>query len=133
MVEAETAALAARHASAAQVAAIEQAFARLAADMRANHAASAGDRLFHVRIAEAGGNGALADIVRNLWTAQRDPLAARMEALFVTGARRRDNIGEHRRILDAIRAHDPAAARRAMRDHLANAERQRLALMRARA
>ncbi|MFO1412973.1 MAG: FadR/GntR family transcriptional regulator [Burkholderiales bacterium] len=131
VVEAETAALAARHATPAQVRAIEQAFERLAADMRANRAPSAGDRLFHVRIAQASGNTALADVVANLWRAQRDPLAARMEALFVTGSRRRDNIGEHRRILEAIRAGDAGGARRAMREHLANAERQRLALLRA--
>ena len=48
----------------------------------------------------------------------------------MTMARRRDNIGEHRRILDAIRARDPAAARAAMRRHLVNAERQRMALLR---
>jgi len=132
VIEAETAALAARHASAAQVAAIAEAFAQLAADMRANRARSEGDRLFHVRIAEAGGNSALAAIVRDLWDAHRQPLNARLSALFVTVARRRDNIGEHRAILDAIRTRDPAAARSAMRRHLANAERQRLALMRKR-
>lgn len=131
LVEAETAALAARQATARQLRAIEEAFERLAADMRGNRAHSEGDRLFHVRIAEASGNTALAEIVANLWATQREPLATRMEALFVTGARRRDNIGEHRRILDAIRARDPVAARRAMREHLANAERQRLALPRA--
>ena len=129
VVEAETAALAARHASTAQIAAIAEAFAQLAADMRANRARSEGDRLFHVRIAEAGGNRALAAIVRDLWDAHRRPLNARLGALFVTIARRRDNIGEHRAILDAIRAHDPAGARSAMRRHLTNAERQRLALM----
>lgn len=127
LVEAETAALAARNATPAQVRTIEQAFERLAADMRANRAHSAGDRLFHERIAQASGNTALAEVVAQLWSTQRDPLATRMEALFVTGRRRRDNIGEHRRILDAIRAKDPTAARRAMREHLRNAERQRLA------
>jgi GntR family transcriptional regulator, transcriptional repressor for pyruvate dehydrogenase complex len=132
VVEAETAALAARHASVEEIAAIAEAFAQLAADMRANRARSEGDRLFHVRIAEAGGNRALAAIVRELWNAHRQPLNARLGALFVTVARRRDNIGEHRAILDAIRVHDPAGARSAMRRHLANAERQRLALMRKR-
>jgi GntR family transcriptional repressor for pyruvate dehydrogenase complex len=130
LVEAETAALAARHATPAQLAGIREAFAQLADDMRANRPASEGDRLFHLRIAEAGGNAALAGIVRDLWEAHRRPLDARLEVLFVTDERRRDNIGEHRAILDAIRARDPAAARSAMRRHLANAERQRLALMR---
>lgn len=127
LVEAEAAALAARHATPAQLRAIEQAFERLSADMRANRAHSEGDRLFHERIAQASGNTALAMVVAQLWSARRDPLATRIEALFVTGRRRRDNIGEHRRILDAIRAGDSPAARRAMREHLRNAERQRLA------
>jgi GntR family transcriptional repressor for pyruvate dehydrogenase complex len=130
LIEAETAALAARHASAEQVKAIEAAFARLAADMRAEKARSEGDRLFHVRIAEAAGNTALAAIVRDLWAAWHQPLNARLESLFVTMQRRRDNIGEHRRILDAIRTRDPAAARAAMRSHLIHAERQRLAIVR---
>ena len=120
LIEPETAALAARHASAAQVAAIERAYTRLADDMRASKSRSEGDRLFHTRIAEAAGNTALAAIVRHLWAAWHQPLNARLEALFVTMARRRDNIGEHRRILDAIRARDPAAARAAMRRHLSN-------------
>ena len=99
--------------------------------MRAKTTRSEGDRLFHVRIAEAAGNTALAEIVRHLMGRLRHlPLNARLEALFVTMQRRRDNIGEHRRILDAIRARDPGAARVAMRRHLVNAERQRLALLR---
>jgi DNA-binding FadR family transcriptional regulator len=132
LIEAETAALAARHASAEQIAAIEAAFARLAADMRAEKARSEGDRLFHVRIAEAAGNTVLAAIVRDLWAAWHQPLNAHLESLFVTRQRRRVNIGEHRRILDAIRARDPGAARAAMRSHLIHAERQRLALVRRR-
>jgi DNA-binding FadR family transcriptional regulator len=53
-----------------------------------------------------------------------------MEQLFVTRGRKRDNIAEHRAVLDAIRNKDAAGARRAMRAHLANAERQRMMLLR---
>lgn len=130
LIESETAALAARHATDAQIDAIEAAYARLAVDMRASRGRSEGDRLFHVRIAEAAGNTALAEIVRHLWAAWQQPLNTRLEALFVTMQRRRDNIGEHRRILEAIRARNPAAARAAMRRHLVNAERQRMAFVR---
>jgi len=129
IVEAETAALAARHATPAQIAAIEAAYTRLAAEMRASKARSEGDRLFHVRIAEAAGNTALTEIVRHLWAVWHQPLNVRLEALFVTMRRRRDNVAEHRRILDAIRERDPAAARTAMRRHLENAERQRMTLL----
>jgi DNA-binding FadR family transcriptional regulator len=130
LVEAEAAALAARHATPAQVRAIARAFERLAADMRANRTRSPADREFHLRIAAASGNGALALVIERLWAEGERPLNLRIEKLFVTRGRRRDNIGEHRAVLDAIRKRDPAAARRAMRMHLANATRQRMAMLR---
>jgi DNA-binding FadR family transcriptional regulator len=51
-----------------------------------------------------------------------------MEELFVTRGRKRDNIAEHRAVLDAIRTGNASAARRAMRTHLVNAERQRMSM-----
>lgn len=129
IVEGEAAALAARHATAVDLRAMERAFAKLAADMRANRMRSPADRAFHVCIAAASGNGALARIVERLWEEGWQPLGARMEELFVTPGRKRDAIGEHRAVLDAIRGRDPAAARRAMREHLGNAERQRMMLL----
>ncbi len=131
VVEAEAAALAARHATPAQVAAMSGAFARLAADMRANRMQSPADRDFHLAIAAASGNSALALVIERLWAEGGRPLNARIEELFVSRGRKRDNIAEHRAVLDAIRHHDAAGARRAMRIHLANAERQRLMLLRA--
>ena len=133
IVEGEAAALAARHASPAELRALDRAFARLAADMRANRMRSPADRAFHVCIAKASGNGALALVVERLWEEGWQPLGVRMEELFVTRGRKRDSIGEHRAILEAIREGDAAAARRAMRAHLANAERQRMVLIKAEA
>jgi DNA-binding GntR family transcriptional regulator len=49
-----------------------------------------------------------------------------MEALYVTPDRRRDNIEEHRAVLQAVVGGDAPRARQAMRRHLVNAERQRL-------
>jgi DNA-binding FadR family transcriptional regulator len=130
VVETEAAALAARHATARQIAGIAAAFTRLSAQMLERHARNDGDRQFHVRIAEASGNSALAKLVHTLWEEQSHPLSARIEALYVTTRRKRDNIAEHRAILDAICDRDPAKARSAMRRHIRNAERQRLALLR---
>jgi DNA-binding FadR family transcriptional regulator len=130
LVEAEAAALAARHATPAQLRAMAQAFGRLAVDMRGNRMQSPADRDFHICIATASGNAALARVIEMLWDQGGQPLAARIEELFVTRNRKRDNVGEHRAILDAIRRKDSAAARRAMRTHLVNAERQRLTLLR---
>lgn len=126
LVEGEAAALAARNATPAQLRAMESAFARLAADMRANRLQSAADREFHLCIAGACANSALSLLIERLWAEGGQPLNARIEALFVTHGRKRDNIAEHRAILDAIRERDAPRARRAMRRHLANAERQRL-------
>lgn len=131
VVEAETAALAARHATPADLRALDRAFARLAADMRANRVRSHADREFHELIAVASGNRSLAGIVARLWDEGWRPLGVRMEELFVTRGRKRDNIGEHRAILEAIRERDAPAARQAMRTHLRNAERQRMLLLKA--
>lgn len=131
LVEVEAAALAARHATPAQLKAMARAFERLAADMRANRMRSPADRDFHLCIAAASGNSALAFVIERLWAEGGQPLNVRMEQLFVTRGRKRDNIAEHRAVLDAIRNKDAAGARRAMRAHLANAERQRMMLLRA--
>lgn len=77
-------------------------------------------------IARASGNTAVAMVVERLWQEFRSPLAQRMEALYVTRARRSDNIEEHRAIRDAVVAAQSANARQAMRRHLRNSERQRL-------
>jgi len=130
IVESEAAALAARHATPAQVAQLVAAYNRLAAQMRANRIRPAADREFHLCIAYASANTALAQVIERLWQEGEHPLSLRMEKLFVSRGRRRDNIAEHAAILDAIQRRDAPAARRAMRVHLANAERQRLVLLR---
>ena len=130
LVEAEAAALAARHATPAQIAAMAKAFERLAAEMRAGRMQSAADREFHLCIATASGNSALAFIIERLWAGSGQPLNVHIEERFVTRSRKRDNIAEHRAGLDAIRAGDATAARRAMRVHLANAARQRMVMLR---
>jgi len=132
LVEAEAAAMAARNATPAQLKAMTAAFRRLAADMRANRVQSPADRQFHMCIAVASGNSALALVIERLWAEGGQPLNTRIEELFVSRGRRRDNIAEHQAVLEAIRRKDPPAARRAMRTHLLNAETQRLILLRGR-
>ena len=129
IVEVEAAALAARRATPADLKSLAKAFERLARDMRANRMQSPADREFHLCIAAASGNSALAHVIEILWAEGGQPLNVRIEKLFVTRGRKRDNIAEHRAVLDAIRNRDPAAARRAMRAHLVNAEKQRMMLL----
>jgi GntR family transcriptional regulator, transcriptional repressor for pyruvate dehydrogenase complex len=128
LIESEAAALAAKHATPAQIRRMTQTFESLAKDMRANRMQSVADREFHLCIAQASGNSALALIVERLWAEGGQPLDVRIEQLFVTRGRKRDNIAEHRAVLDAIRSGDATAARRAMRTHLVNAERQRMSM-----
>ena len=133
VVEAETAALAARHATLTQLRSLAAAFEQLAQDMRADRTPSQADRDFHVAIAHASGNAALALLVERLWQESQRPLGQRMEALYVTRDRKRDNIEEHRAIVEAIESGDAPGARRAMRRHLLNAERQRMGEFKAKA
>ena len=77
------------------------------------------DRRFHVAIARATRNTAIATVIENLLDMRhKSPLCIHMlERARRVGVQPR--VSEHRRILDALRKHDPKAARSAMRDHLA--------------
>ena len=77
------------------------------------------DRRFHVTIARATRNTAIAQVIENLLDMRhQSPLCAYMlERARRVGVQPR--VSEHRRILTALRRHDPKAARNAMRDHLA--------------
>ena len=77
------------------------------------------DRRFHVAIARATRNTAIATVIENLLDLRhKSPLCVYMlERARRVGVQPR--VSEHRRILDALRKHDPKAARAAMRDHLA--------------
>jgi GntR family transcriptional repressor for pyruvate dehydrogenase complex len=76
------------------------------------------DRRFHMLIAQASRNSAIASAVELLWDMRyRSPLCVEMLArAYDAGDRPR--IDEHRQIVDALAARDPRAARNAMRLHL---------------
>ena len=75
------------------------------------------DRNFHLAIARATGNSAFVGMVDYLWQ-QRGRLWHKLKEHFQTEELRQETLKDHRRILAAIVAHDPAAARSAMRAHL---------------
>src|SRR5450631_3741711 len=77
------------------------------------------DRRFHVAIAHATRNTAIATVIEDLLNMRhKSPLCLYMlERARRVGVQPR--VSEHRRILVALRKHDPKAARNAMRDHLA--------------
>ena len=118
LVEGEAAALAARNATPAQIKAIQAAFTRLAAELRTSRIMSPADREFHLRIAEATGNGALVAVVKMLWDERRGPLFKRLEHHYDTPGLWTAAMAEHRLVLKAIAEHDVAGARAAMQRHL---------------
>ncbi|MFZ6798371.1 FadR/GntR family transcriptional regulator [Undibacterium sp. Di24W] len=117
LIEAEVAAIAARVATDASIDAILNAV--LAMEKHHEHYASNenADRDFHLAIARATGNSALVGTMEYLWN-QRGRLWHRLKEHFQTEELRQLTLTDHRNILEAIVAHDPAAARRAMRAHL---------------
>lgn len=120
VIESECAALAAKSAKKAQVAAIEEAFGHMQAEMH-DHSERApldADRLFHLRIAEATGNGALVAVVKMLWEERTGPLYQQLEHHYDSPNLWIAALAEHRAVVQAIADRNPDAARAAMQRHL---------------
>jgi DNA-binding FadR family transcriptional regulator len=121
LVEGEVAALAARHARKTQIGAIADALEQMRETAAAGIVPSDGDGAFHGAIAVACGNEVLHDTVVSYWQARSGPLFERMSDYFENAASWSAAIAEHEKVLEAIRQHDPAAARAAMQHHLKKA------------
>jgi DNA-binding FadR family transcriptional regulator len=124
LIEAECAALAARQATKAQIRAMEEALDQMDSDRERGVMPLAADRAFHLRIAEASGNSALALVVKTLWDQRTGPLFLRLEHHFDTPALWAVAIREHREIVAAIARHEASAARAAMRRHMNHAAKR---------
>jgi len=124
MIESECAALAAKEATKAQVRAIEEAVNEMESVRDRGVVPLEADRAFHLRIAEATGNSALALVVQTLWAQRTGPLFLRLEHHYDTPALWTVAIKEHRDIVAAIARRDPAAARAAMRRHMDHAAKR---------
>ena len=124
LIDAECAALAARQATKAQIRAMQEALDQMDSDRERGVMPLAADRLFHLRIAEASGNSALALVVKTLWDQRTGPLFLRLEHHFDTPALWSVAIREHREIVAAIARHEASAARAAMRRHMNHAAKR---------
>src|SRR6185312_13997363 len=118
VIESECAALAAKSARRPQVQAIEAALGEMDREMEAGQQPLPGDRLFHLRIAEATGNGALVHVTKLLWDERSGPLYQQLEHHYDSPELWRAAMNEHRAVLKSIAARDPEAARAAMQRHL---------------
>jgi DNA-binding FadR family transcriptional regulator len=121
LLEPECAALAAKNASAVQIAAVEAA----GRAMEGSDSPTVHNRVFHIAIAEATGNAALVAAVTTLWNLRDSSVIYnKLEQHFVTRGIWQIAEVEHDEIIKAISARDPAAARRAMRVHFQEIRRR---------
>jgi GntR family transcriptional repressor for pyruvate dehydrogenase complex len=124
VIEGECAALAAKAAKKPQIEAMEEALDLMQKEMTGERQPLNADRLFHLRIAEATGNGALVQVVKMLWEERDGPLYKQLEHHYDAPQLWVSALAEHRAVLKTIAAHDPAAARIAMQRHLNQAHKR---------
>ena len=116
--------MAARKATAADLAALRECVARMEAQLDDFAVREATDRDFHCGSRQsATGNGSLELVVEELWN-QRAEMWRRMQQHFHTRELAQKTMRDHAAILRAIAARDPEAARAAMHRHLARVERE---------
>lgn len=118
LIEPETAALAARHASVEELALIRQAWEHNCRDNRHGSATHPGDRLFHIRIAQASGNPAYAFIIAHLLGHRYGSMFRSLQQHYTPQDMPHRSETEHLAILNALEARDARAAKKAMKDHL---------------
>jgi DNA-binding FadR family transcriptional regulator len=124
LVEGETAASAAREATAAEIADIRESVGELRSMERSARSTDPADRAFHLAVARATHNGPLLAVVTMLWDQGRGSVWKQMERHFQTPSLRAATLRDHEAVLEAIEAHDARAARKAMRDHLSRVARE---------
>lgn len=118
LIEPETAALAARNASAQQLLDIDAAYQQNASDNRRGSTTHPGDRLFHIRIAAASGNLAYEVMISLLLARRYGGMFQRLQRLYSPVDMPSRSEQEHLAILQALTRRDVAGARQAMRRHL---------------
>jgi DNA-binding FadR family transcriptional regulator len=118
VIEGETAALAAKSAKKAQVQAIEETLETMQHELDDDKQPLGGDRMFHIRIAEATRKRRLVAVIEMLWEDRTGPLYKQLEHHYDSPALWQTAMAEHRAVLKAIAAKDVAGARSAMQRHL---------------
>jgi GntR family transcriptional repressor for pyruvate dehydrogenase complex len=117
--EGEAAALAATQATDEDLAGIEALVREIAAENLAPGGSESADRAFHLAIARATRNSAIYNAIEALWALRDTSPAAALLHEKARHANVKPVVEEHSAVLEALRARDPAAARAAMRTHLA--------------
>jgi GntR family transcriptional regulator, transcriptional repressor for pyruvate dehydrogenase complex len=118
ILEPPLAARAATHASADEIAEMEDILERQEGKLRRGDSTIAEDTEFHYAVALASGNSVVLKVLDILMDLLRD---TRERSLQVEG-RPHKSLAGHRKILTAIRRHDAEAAKAAMRRHIEDVE-----------
>ncbi|ARP85246.1 FadR/GntR family transcriptional regulator [Bordetella genomosp. 9] len=119
LIEGELAAQAAQTMRARDVVGLREALDVMREEAASGNIPARGDRLFHVRIAQASDNSVLLRLVGELYDERHNPLAVQLGNYFENADSWAAAIAEHERVVDAIQAGDSNGARAAMREHLA--------------
>jgi len=118
LIEGELAATAARCSSPALVARLQRALTAMRDDITRQVMPIAGDRDFHLHIAQASENGVLIDLVMQLFDERNGALFRQFGNHFEQEQSWRMAVAEHEAVVQAIAAADADAARAAMGSHL---------------
>ncbi|WP_319238096.1 FadR/GntR family transcriptional regulator [uncultured Propionivibrio sp.] len=121
LIEPDVAALAAKNATAGQIAELSQAMGDMVCCSASDPRRLEFDRNFHFAMAAASGNTALLLAIQALWAPREQVVYIRLEDHFHNEQVWQRSILEHREILEAVKRNDPKAARTAMHRHLKNA------------
>jgi len=119
LIEGEAAALAASQIGEAELAQIEALVDDIACENRSPRGAEKADRAFHLAIARATRNGGVLGAVTTLWDLRENSAEAALLHEKARTANIKPVVEEHAAIVAALRNRDAAAARAAMRGHLA--------------
>ena len=120
LIEAELAALAARHKPAAALKRMRAAVKLMEDDIALGLMPYRGDREFHIALAEASDNAALVRVITDWWDERKNPVFEQLGRHFENARSWRLAVAEHRAVIRAVAAGDVAGARAAMRTHLGN-------------
>ena len=118
LIEPEAAALAAQRASEQELLSIRQAWLQNCTDNLAHSRTHPGDRLFHIRIAQASGNPAYGFIIGHLLGHRYGSMFKMLQAHYTPSDMPRVSENEHLAILTALENRDAKTARQAMKNHI---------------
>lgn len=120
LIEPEAAALAAANMTPEALMAIKEAYLMNVSDNLMHSTTHVGDRLFHIRVAEASGNDAYAMFIRQLLGHRYGQLFSTLQRLYTPKDMPMRSQQEHLAVLVALEQGNAEAARRRMAEHIQN-------------